>query len=226
MLNNEQTKSMVRMALGWVFAGSIGVWLTKHGVPIDDNFMVMIVGAVCGFGEVGWKLVTHMQANQVEKAAKLVYIAPEQQAVVGIDVATMPDPKGPVVRELATILLIILGLVAGGAYFLKGKLPGLSVTSNQIYAAEATYALALTAADSYRIACVGDASRGVRAVLTRSSCEPVLLKIQSAVRVTNDAYVVIMGYEANPPQDAAAVFMAAVGLLKTSIPVAYLPGVL
>lgn len=124
------------------------------------------------------------------------------------------------------LTMILIGIVVAGllgGHFVNGRLfGGVKVTPGQIYAAEQVYQIALIGADNYITACFGDKDTGVKAVLP-ATCVSTAEKVQSAVRASVPPYQTIMGYEMNPPANAASAFLAAVDILQAAIPAAYLP---
>lgn len=58
-MNSDQIKSLIRSVLVLLFGGTLGVFLVKHGITIDDNFITMATGVVFGLISVVWSQVTH-----------------------------------------------------------------------------------------------------------------------------------------------------------------------
>lgn len=112
------------------------------------------------------------------------------------------------------LIVAILGVLALVSH------TGGGISTKTIYASEAVYAIAITAADNYRHDCVGDPATGAKAFLP-SSCRAVLVQIQDGVRVSDAAYQKIKGYETNPPNNWGEVFIADAALLKGVIPAVY-----
>jgi hypothetical protein len=112
-------------------------------------------------------------------------------------------------------IIIALAAIFGVGGVIGFASHGVKVTPNAIYAGESAYSVALTAADAYRHACVGEAN--TPAVLP-VSCKVTLKAIQDAVKVTDAAYQKIKGYENNPPTTIGGDFLAAIDVLKGVIP--------
>lgn len=62
-MNGEQLKSLIRSVLVLLFGGTLGVFLVKHGITIDDNFITMATGVVFGLISVVWSQITHSSSS-------------------------------------------------------------------------------------------------------------------------------------------------------------------
>lgn len=59
LITSDQIKSAVRAVLMLLFGGTLGVWLIKHGVTVDDNFITMATGIVSGIVAFVWGQIFH-----------------------------------------------------------------------------------------------------------------------------------------------------------------------
>lgn len=59
-MNSDQVKSLIRAVLVMICGGGVGVWLVKHGITIDDNFLTMATSIIAGGVGVAWsQFITH-----------------------------------------------------------------------------------------------------------------------------------------------------------------------
>lgn len=105
-------------------------------------------------------------------------------------------------------IIIAIAIAIGGASVAKLKFG--AVTTNQIIAAESTYAAALTVADNYVMAC--------RTGTLPATCKANVVTIQKDVKVTDAAYQTVKGFEQNPPAGTAQTFLDAVAVLQAALP--------
>lgn len=89
-------------------------------------------------------------------------------------------------------------------------LQAITVTPQQIYAAENFYVLATDAATLYAKSCNGG--------ILPPSCHDNIDVIDLNLDKAQAAYLTIRGYEANPPRGAAATFIASVTVIQSLIP--------
>lgn len=96
--------------------------------------------------------------------------------------------------------------------------PSIKLLPVNVYEAEQSYNIALTAADKYIDACIGDKAKGLKAALP-ASCLPIAQVIQDSVRSADAAYQVVMDLEANPPQNAIDALWSAAHVVCAVLPV-------
>lgn len=58
-MNAEQAKSLIRSILVLLCGGTLGVFLVKHGITVDDNFLTMATGLIFGVVSLAWSQFTH-----------------------------------------------------------------------------------------------------------------------------------------------------------------------